>query len=89
MISGLVVHLSLDANLAATAIEALRSDPAIQLGERFGCRLPLILDTQGSEAAQLKTDLLLSIPGVVHVDVTFVHFEEQADVSGEVNHAHG
>ncbi len=73
-ISGLVVTLKPDT--ARRAVEQIRHRPEIQLGERQGQRLPVVVDTPDPEADKACWRWLNALEGVHHVDVAFVHFEE-------------
>lgn len=71
-ISGLVVILREDAEVADRALQALSSDPRLMLGERVGRRVPLVAETpSATQDADLWQDLLAT-PGIESVDVTFV-----------------
>jgi hypothetical protein len=78
MISGLVVTLPADTQLLARALEAIRQEPALELGTQHGLRLPLVLETDTSTESQTLTDWLQQLPGVQHVDVAYVHLEPSA-----------
>lgn len=76
MISGLVVHLTGDKALRDAAIHAMQRRSGLELGEQSGRRLPVVLESDGKKVAEDTTEWLKELPGVAHVDVTFVHLEE-------------
>ena len=84
MISGLVIHLHEDEVLAEAAIGAIAGHDLFEPGARFGRRLPAVLDARGADESRQATDWLSSLPGVVHVDVAFVHLQEQQQCGSEV-----
>lgn len=75
-VSGLVVTLSADAALAAGAVSMLRCLPGVELGERRDARLPVVTEAASSAAAHDLHDAIRALPGVIHVDVTFVAYED-------------
>lgn len=73
-ISGLVLTLA-DDGPACAALSALAGDPRLTLGEQFGRRLAVVADTESVEADRALWDELRAAPGIVNVDVTFVHLD--------------
>lgn len=71
-ISGIVLTLSEDPCLSASAMGTLGSDPRITLGERFDRRVAAVAETGGVEGDRRLWDDLHNTPGIVRVDVTFV-----------------
>jgi hypothetical protein len=94
-ISGLVVTLSDDA-AAEAAFSALRSDPRLTLGERFGRRVAVVAETPSVHDDRSLFDELRGRSGITHVDVIFVHLDTQpaagenqgANTPVEYQHAH-
>jgi hypothetical protein len=80
MISGLVAYLGADEKLAQAAILAMQQQPAIELGQREDRRQPLVLETETASKSQVFTDWMKDLPGVEHVDVAFVHLDEDLTV---------
>lgn len=78
-ISGLVVTLSSDASLAAAARARIGADPRLTPGEAFGERLAVVAETPSVEEDRRLVDDLRSIPGVMHVDIAYVHLDECAE----------
>lgn len=86
MISGLVIHLSTtEDKLAKEALQAIAQHPDFELGPRTNSLQPAVLETETSDESQQVTDWLRDLPGVAHVDVTFVHLDEAAVQSAEIN----
>jgi nitrate reductase NapAB chaperone NapD len=82
MISGLVVYLTADNDLAEATRYVIAEQPSIEVGVQEELRLPIVLETLTSKESQELTDWLNGLPGVQHVDVVFVHLEiSQVDVS--------
>lgn len=77
MISGLVAYLGADEGLASAAVLAMDQHSTMELGPRDGRRQPLVLETQTAAESQQLTDWLSELPGVEHVDVVFVHLDEE------------
>jgi hypothetical protein len=77
-ISGWVVTLSLDPGLAQAAIDALRRHQAIEMGEVAGHRAPVVVETDDRDETSAVWEWLHSLPGVLFVDVAFLHFDEDA-----------
>lgn len=82
-VSGLVVTLAQDPALAEASLAALVRDARLTLGERFGRRLSLVAETPGPREDRQLCDDLRAMPGVVHVDVTFVGFDEGTRTPGD------
>ncbi len=77
MISGLVIHLKIDEELARETVIAIKAEPTIEVGEPQGHKLPIVLECETPDESQATTDWLLSLPGVTHVDVVLVDLEPQ------------
>ena len=76
MISGILIHLVEDAVLCDKTVAAIAEHPSVEIGDRSGLRLPAVIDIDNKNSAEKVNEWLMSLPGVSHVDVTFVHFEE-------------
>ena len=80
-VSALVVTLSPIPGESEQALQTLREDPRLTLGERQGTRLPVVVETQTTrESTRLVREELLAIEGIVFVDVVMVDF---SDTHGE------
>ena len=77
-VSGIVVTLASEPGLAEQALASLLADPRLTLGERFGLRLAAVAETDSPRADRDLWDELHAMPGVVHVDVTFVALDQPA-----------
>jgi hypothetical protein len=77
MISGLVANLTADAALALSALQAIRQHPALELGPQDGRRLPLVLETATPGESHQLSEWLYELPGVEHIDVAFVHWDDE------------
>ena len=71
MTSGLIV--TLDPGGSPAVIEAV---PAFTVGERTEDRVPVALEAEDAEASERWTEWLRRLPGVVGVEVVFVHWDE-------------
>jgi hypothetical protein len=80
MISGLVATLSADARLAGLALQAIGQHPALETGPQEGRRLPLVLETETASASHALAQWLVELSGVEHVDVAFVHWDDELAV---------
>jgi hypothetical protein len=74
-ISALV--LTLDQKNFQAAIDALRADPRLALGEQHGNRLPVVAETHDCRAGRDLYDELRDVSGVEFVDVVMVDFSEE------------
>lgn len=86
-ISGLSIVLSPDAQHAEQARAAMGADPRLELGEQNGSRLAVVSETQSTEEDKQLWNWLWDLPGVAHVDVAFIHFDQpndQADVENQL-----
>ena len=74
-ISGLVITLSEQADLARSAVQQIRGNAQVRLGDREGRRIPLVLDTPDPSTDKRTWNWLNELPGVTWVDVVFIHFD--------------
>ena len=75
-ISSIVVTLD-TADATSHAVEqALRALAVFTLGERAGAKLPVVLEAPDGATTRYWHEWVEQLPGVVHVDVAFVSFEE-------------
>jgi nitrate reductase NapAB chaperone NapD len=79
MISSLVIHLSADPDTAKRVVHQISENGRIQHGMAIGNRIPIVLDANCSVQAEKDIEWLRQLPGVEHVDVAFVQFEESDD----------
>ena len=75
-ISGLVITLSEDTDLAAQALEALKQRAELTLGTPHNRWLPLVLEAPDPRTGSQLHEWLCALPGVATVDVVTVHFDE-------------
>ena len=80
MTSGLVVTLDPDPVARDSALAALGRNPAFTVGEATDHRLPVALEAEDAEASERWTEWVRGLPGVVGVEVVFVHWDEQEEV---------
>jgi hypothetical protein len=81
--SGLVITLSSDAALAAEAERALTAAGPFTLGPANGPRRAATLETSDPRAAHDWHDRAAALPGVIGVEVVFVHWDEAEE---EITH---
>ncbi|QYK49290.1 MAG: hypothetical protein KF838_05415 [Phycisphaeraceae bacterium] len=94
-ISGLVVTLAEDP-VGVSALTALAADSRLTLGDRYGQRIALVAETPSARDDHDLFDQLRQRPGIVQVDVTFVHLDASPEYcdcapqsqSAEDSHAH-
>jgi hypothetical protein len=84
-ISGLVVTLS-DKFSEEAMRASLATDERLTVGECFDGRVALVAETPSVEADRALWEDLWSMPGVRHVDVTYVYLEGESQ-SQEDPHA--
>jgi nitrate reductase NapAB chaperone NapD len=82
--SGLVVILEPDASNADSALAAIRSNPVFTIGEQNGCWLSVASEADDPDESEQWHDWLSRLPGVVNVEVVFVHSDDT-----EAAHEHG
>lgn len=58
-------------------IEQIHQHPHLQVGPRQGQCLPVVVDTPDRETDKRCWLWLNGLPGVHHVDVAFIHFEDE------------
>jgi hypothetical protein len=88
-ISGLVITLNSDAELAAQAVATLSARPEFTPGERNTRWLPVAMEARDDGASRDLHDWLNALPGVDFVDVVFVNSDEDealASLTPEANH---
>lgn len=61
----------------AESLQQIQRHPNFQIGDRQGLRLPVVLDTPDKETDKRCWLWLNDLPGVHHVDVAFIHFEDR------------
>lgn len=64
-------------NSSALVIEQINQHPLLQAGPLQGHRLPVVVDTPDRETDKQCWLWLNELAGVHHVDVAFVHFEDE------------
>lgn len=75
-ISSFVVALPFQSVLADRICDAIASIPVLQPGQRFGGRLPVVLEVERGTDARYWFDWVSALPGVIKVDLAFVSFDE-------------
>jgi nitrate reductase NapAB chaperone NapD len=75
-ISGLVITLATPDVTVEQVRQVLAGEPSLSCGELLGDQLPVILETEDDQKSREVHDWLLSLPGVLQVDVVFVGLEE-------------
>lgn len=74
-ISGLILTLNDDAELAAQAVASLGTRPEFLPGERNARWLPVAMEARDDAASRDLHDWLNALPGVDFVDVVYVNFD--------------
>ena len=75
-VSGLVLTLTPRADGLGIR-HTVSQHPAIEAGEVRGRKLPLVSDTNCHLEDRRVWEWLQSLPGVHHVDVVFIHFDDE------------
>lgn len=81
MVGGLCVHLTNDANESRQAIALIQQRESVTLGEQYGQRLAVVVESVDRADAEATIEWLQQLPGVVHVDIAFVHLDEVDDTN--------
>jgi hypothetical protein len=71
-----VLTLSQTPTLRVATLTALRSTPAVTLGEAHGDRVPVVLDTPDRAQDKAAWDALESLPGVTFIELVFADFSD-------------
>jgi hypothetical protein len=71
--SGLLITLDPDPERAFEAVQAILIAGPFTLGDRLGRGLPVVLEATAPGDAHFWHDWLDALPGVVKVDLAFVH----------------
>lgn len=83
-VAGLVITLCEDEGLRAFALDALAEDGRLTLGElQRGRKVPVVTDTQSLEEQQDVWRSLVSIPGVLSLDLAFEDFSDVGEFSSD------
>ncbi len=75
-ISGLVVTFRSSVTEHSEAVEALRCIPEIDIGEAFGSKLAIVVDSKTKRRDQEIWDMVQQLPGIVDLAVAMVAFDE-------------
>ena len=75
-ISGLVVTLSPEPSSCQAALDALHRHPMVEVGEGLPHRRPIVVETGNTEETGRFWEWLQALPGVLFVDVAYVHLED-------------
>ncbi|MCL4196465.1 MAG: hypothetical protein KJZ69_03140 [Phycisphaerales bacterium] len=76
-ISGLVLTISPDARMRESLLAALSARREISLGRCEAQRLAVATDTADEDSDRALWRWLEAQPGVKHIDLVFVHFDDQ------------
>lgn len=57
-------------------LQRLEADPRVTLGERFGCRLPIVLESDDKRADRSFWDALQAQPSILHIEFAFAEFSD-------------
>ena len=76
MIVGVLAHFESQLEAYQTSLKSIEEHHAFEVGEPHETKVPLVMETDGPGGSHELTDWLLTLPGVVHVDVTYVHLDE-------------
>ncbi len=82
-VSGLILTLSTETGAVVKLLDWMGRDVCVEVGERVGDRLAIVLDTVGKRADKLYWERLQDDDGVVFVDVSCVYFDEGEGVDVE------
>ena len=88
-ISGLVITLSSDAQLADRAVSALGERNEFNLGERNARWLPVAMDARTDAESRDLHDWISAQPGIEYVDVVYVNFDEDRTASRVISNLRG
>ncbi|WP_432799520.1 hypothetical protein [Poriferisphaera sp. WC338] len=78
-VSGLNLTISDDPKVAVNLKEAIACDDAFTLGLHQGVHLAVVLETEDKFQDKAKHQWLSSLAGLAHIDVVFIHFDDDED----------
>jgi len=81
-ISGLAITLARDSTLADAARRALDNDGRVELGPEHAHRIAATIETQSQQEDRRLREWIDALPGVTHVDIAFIHFDDEPPVDG-------
>ena len=81
MVGGLCIHLTNDADESQQAIALMQQRGSIMLGEQYGQRLAVVVESADRADAEATIEWLQQLQGVAYVDVAFVHLDELDDTN--------
>jgi hypothetical protein len=76
-ISALVITLDDDEGARTMALAHLEGDARITVGEMYGVRLPVVLETESLLEGEALATALMDTPGIAFVDVVSVDFSSE------------
>ena len=80
-ISGVILTLAEDPTLADEAMNWIHQAPELTVGHREGRRIAAVAETESPKADRRLWHTLQEQPGIAHVDITGVFFNEDDDDS--------
>ncbi len=80
-VSGLVVSLVPDPSQRRDALAKIAAHARIEVGQDDGHCVAIVTDTPSAQADKALWDWIYQIPGVIHLEVAFVGFDEDVDES--------
>lgn len=75
-ISGLILTLSKNPHLKLKAVNAISQCKTLELGDQEGSRVAAVMSTRDSDADRETMKWLTNMPGVEHIDITFIGFND-------------
>ena len=79
LIAAVVVTLDAHADLCAHALRRMADDSRVALGECRSAVVPAVLETSTGDEGEALVNDLLTIPGVLRVDVVSADFSSDED----------
>ena len=86
-VSSFVVTLPDDQSRIRAICDAIAAIPVFEVGDLIGTQLPVVLEVENGSSARYWHRWVEDLPGVVHVNVAFVNFEEFESVSASTSEA--
>ncbi len=79
MIASLVATLKwADGSRFEDTLNRLQHRMGIEMGQRFGVRLPMTIESESTEGLVSLTQWVQDLDGILHVDIVFASFEPPA-----------
>ncbi|QQE09993.1 hypothetical protein JD969_10730 [Planctomycetota bacterium] len=78
-VSGLNITITDKPHITSKLLENISRDPSFEIGLHEGNHLAVVLETNDAQQDKHKHRWLSQLPGVIHIDVVFIYFDEHGE----------